>query len=196
MTLNQRKLMDRKMECKSRMQFRGCLALLLVLVLIWSYGKTESRFAQVSQEASVENEAKQGQNQVEAEKTTTRSSVDLKVTAPAQSKGSSDSAAVTRSETTSDTTSSGDAEEPGIERGPIKSNIEPDLPEETYNQVRAKKPAIPSQFDGANQAARQRNVSSDPVSFLGLLGIPTLVFSVLFFVMWGVISVKIQRIMF
>lgn len=75
--------------------------------------------------------------------------------------------------------------------------IEPDLPVESYKQMKAKKPSIPPRFNGVNAANFESGVdhAGGNVSLLKLLGIPTVIFGALFFVMWGIISGKIQRIM-
>lgn len=84
------------------------------------------------------------------------------------------------------------------ERHNPSSAIEPLQAEETYNQVRVKRPSIPSRFDvpGNLKRSGEESKTGSPVGFVGLLGVPTLVFSLLFFVMWGIISGRIQRIMF
>lgn len=75
---------------------------------------------------------------------------------------------------------------------------EPGSDPESYNQVRVRKPSIPSRFDGDDDSFGNRTAGKDrePVSLVGLLGIPTVLFGALFFLMWGIISGKIQRIMF
>ena len=93
---------------------------------------------------------------------------------------------------------SANAKSAEVEKAELPGFVEPDLTNETYNQVRAKKPSIPSRFDGQSgyDADNENGDVAQRTSVFKLLGLPTVVFGLLFFVMWGIISGRIQRIMF
>lgn len=77
-------------------------------------------------------------------------------------------------------------------------DIEPAGQTQTYTN-RVLKPIIPAAspitITDSNLNIEQTNQDAKP-SFVGVLGIPTILFAGLFVVMWGIISGRIQRIMF
>lgn len=77
-------------------------------------------------------------------------------------------------------------------------DIEPAGQTQTYTN-RVLKPIIPAAspitVTDSNLNIKQTNQNAQP-SFVGVLGIPTILFAGLFVVMWGIISGRIQRIMF
>lgn len=172
--------------------------MLLLPALVWGYGKAVLRLTQKADGSSVEGESVTGHKklQVQGQRNGTRK-VDLKVSAPAQTGLSSDSEVVNRGKKAKEDFAV-KAKPSEVGRKEIDAKIEPDLPGGTYNQIRVKKPSIPSRFEAtASNGGLQNSFRNEsPFSFFGLLGVPTLVFSLLFFVMWGIISGKIQRIMF
>ena len=164
------------MEWYSRNLSKAVLLSLMVGALLWGYGKAALHLAQNRVNASIsrfeETDSKQPKpvQPANSKKKSTSNEVDLKVSAPILERDSL----------------------------PVGPMIEPELIPGTYNQVYAKKPSIPSRFDGSTVRDGQTigPLEENQIPMLGLIGIPTLIFSLLFVVMWGIISGKIQRIMF
>ena len=166
----------------------GVLLWILVLpALLWGYGKTVIRMAQSGVTATLKSRVEGGSGDKESEKSKP---------APSDQGKPKDEPVVG---------------ETGTERGKLKVSIplsetdanstpsisEPDLRSATYKQRYAKKPSIPSRFEGRESANGYplNNDNFGPLSTLGLIGIPVLVFGTLFCVMWGIISGRIRRIM-
>ena len=177
----------RKMDLKTKTVSGVLLWILVLPALLWGYGKTVIRMAQSGVTATLKSRVEGGSGDKESEKSK-----------PAASdKGKPKDEPVVG--------------ETGTERGKLKVSIplsetdanstpsisEPDLRSATYKQRYAKKPSIPSRFEGRDSANGYplNNDKFGPLSTLGLIGIPVLVFGTLFCVMWGIISGRIRRIM-
>lgn len=213
------------MDCRLRMCSQIWLIALFMPALLWGHGKaadngmqndddsrngTENRNhvgGATTQQKSVDNStgsfsghvSVQTQNPV-AENSTLETGAE----GDASKSNTSRSGALKSSSLPRKGSGNGSAEIPanvesvGMEKADVPGFVEPDLTNETYNQVRAKKPSIPSRFDGKSgfDAGNENGDASQRMSVFKLLGLPTVVFGLLFFVMWGIISGRIQRIMF
>lgn len=210
------------MDCKSKLIWRGILLLLMLPAVLWGYGKSVLQLAQGksdSAQTDTQNSGSQSSQSQDSENSDSqnhgpesgvpKSQCGEKKSEDPGSSSTGNQADLSVSTSTKPASSSDpDEEQPemianpvadgqGNERSPERK-IEPQNTGESYNQVRAKRPSIPSRFDdpafGSRPAASRKADVDFP--FWGLLGVPSLLFSVLFFVMWGIISGKIQRIMF
>ncbi|MEC9094483.1 MAG: hypothetical protein VX438_17375 [Planctomycetota bacterium] len=168
--------MDKNLQVVSKIFGLSLVVLGLLLALAWSAGKTVISIAQNPVQAGVPKFGGTDPEQV-------------KSVQPANPKQKSTSGeidlAVLVHISQQDSRSTNRKNESQWNRGP-------------YNLVYAKKPSVPSRFGGSKSqdGSRIGFGSGSQFSTLGLIGIPTLVFSLLFVVMWGIISGKIQRILF
>lgn len=76
-------------------------------------------------------------------------------------------------------------------------SVEPIVPENAYRSVRTRKPAIPGTSNTSQtQTASDSTDGQSQISMIRVLGIPSVLFLGLFVVMWGIISGRIERLMF
>lgn len=196
------------MDFRSRIFLKVLFALLLIPTLIWGYSKAVFRVAQSSEDSAIDgpldsDATSKGKNEAPGQASAVPSIssgengiVNSPITV--QTKQPIDSEVAKSTDNSEDPIKAGNTASKEKAPDRVKSETEPELDAETYNQMRVKKPSIPNRFGTVIGQERSRNQSSDKTSvpMLGLLGVPTLVFSLLFFVMWGIISGRIQRIMF
>ena len=69
---------------------------------------------------------------------------------------------------------------------------------ESKSSLSVRKPSLPSvdQINRSDGPIGDQDQNSNGLFWLGLMGIPMLAFSMLFVVLWGIISGRIQRLMF
>lgn len=181
------------MDLKTKTVSGVLLWVLVLLALLSGYGKTVIRTAQSGVTATLKSRVEGASGDKDSEKSKPAQS---DIRNPSDNGKSKDEPVVGETDT---------------ERGKLKvstplsetdansnpSTSEPDLRRATYKQRYAKKPSIPSRYEGRDSANGYplNNDNFGPLSTLGLIGIPVLVFGTLFCVMWGIISGRIRRIM-